>query len=110
MPEDLADVEKSDAAFQGFNSCPIGTPIRAAGGAEKHLAYDQSSMADPIPTPPAEPKRGERYFTNVLWNWFSVTVNLLIRFFPSPYIIRKLEAEGYGLWALLFTLNPVKCR
>ncbi len=55
-------------------------------------------------TTSTEPKRGERYLTNVLWNWFGAGVNLLVGFFLSPYIIRKLGTEGFGLWALLFSL------
>ncbi len=48
-------------------------------------------------------KRGERFLTNVFWSWLGVAVNIFAGLLLSPYIIRKLGAEGYGLWALLFS-------
>jgi O-antigen/teichoic acid export membrane protein len=47
--------------------------------------------------------RSERFLVNALWSWFGVGANILTGLFVSPYIIRKLGAEGYGVWALLFS-------
>ena len=49
-------------------------------------------------------QHGERFAVNVLWTWLGVAANLFIGFVLSPYIIWKLGAEGYGLWALLFSV------
>lgn len=50
------------------------------------------------------PDRRQRFLSNVLWSWAGVAFNLLIGFVLSPYVIRKLGADGYGAWALLFSL------
>ena len=52
---------------------------------------------------PAE-KKG-RVLSNVLWSGLGVAVNLFAGFILSPYIIRKLGMEGYGLWALAFSIT-----
>ena len=52
---------------------------------------------------PAE-KKG-RFLSNVLWSGLGVAVNLFAGFILSPYIIRKLGLEGYGLWALVFSIT-----
>ena len=52
---------------------------------------------------PAETKG--RFLSNVLWSGLGVAVNLFAGFFLSPYIIRKLGLEGYGLWALVFSIT-----
>jgi O-antigen/teichoic acid export membrane protein len=44
----------------------------------------------------------ERFFVNVIWSWVGVFANFLTGFFLSPYIIRKLGDERYGIWALAF--------
>ena len=57
----------------------------------------------PLQSPAAPPEgRSRRYATNVLWSWLGVVVSLCIGIVLSPYIIRKLGSEGYGLWTLLF--------
>src|SRR5512133_2224983 len=48
--------------------------------------------------------RSERFLINVLWSWTGVAANLFIGFILSPYIIRKLGAERYGIWALIFSI------
>ncbi|HLG99926.1 MAG TPA: oligosaccharide flippase family protein [Bryobacteraceae bacterium] len=48
--------------------------------------------------------RGGRFVRNVLWNWLGTGVNLFIGFVLSPYLILKLGAAGYGLWAIAFSL------
>jgi O-antigen/teichoic acid export membrane protein len=41
---------------------------------------------------------------NVLWSWLAVAANLVIGFVLTPFVIRKLGSEGYGIWTLLFSL------
>jgi len=40
----------------------------------------------------------------VFWNWLGVGAGLFTGILLSPYMIRKLGPEGYGLWALSFAL------
>jgi len=53
---------------------------------------------------PAASKQGERFFSNVLWNWSQVAVTLFSAIILSRYIIRKLGPEGYGLWQLSYSM------
>ena len=55
-------------------------------------------------TQASEPKHAERFFINVLWNWFTVGVNLFISFYLTRYLIRSLTDEQYGVWVLAFSL------
>src|SRR5437879_4821627 len=48
--------------------------------------------------------RGERFVTNVLWGWLAVGVNLIVGLVLSRYIVRKLGAERYGIWVLVFSI------
>ena len=48
--------------------------------------------------------RGQRFVRNVLWNWLGTAVSLFIGFVLSPYLILKLGADGYGVWAITFSL------
>jgi O-antigen/teichoic acid export membrane protein len=48
--------------------------------------------------------RGQRFLRNVLWNWLGTAVSLFIGFVLSPYLILKLGADGYGVWAITFSL------
>ncbi|HYL37274.1 MAG TPA: oligosaccharide flippase family protein [Bryobacteraceae bacterium] len=50
------------------------------------------------------PDRGQRFVRNVLWNWLGTIVSLFIGFILSPYLIAKLGADGYGVWAITFAL------
>ena len=52
----------------------------------------------------SEPKHAERFFINVLWNWFAVGVSLIIGFYLTRFLIRKLTDEQYGVWVLAFSL------
>ena len=47
-------------------------------------------------------KWARRFFVNVVWSWVGVLASFLTSFFLSPYIIRKLGDERYGIWALAF--------
>ncbi|PWT97756.1 MAG: hypothetical protein C5B51_30640 [Terriglobia bacterium] len=53
--------------------------------------------------PPGSP-RAARFFVGVLWNWLGVAINIAIGLMLSPYMVRKLGSERYGIWALVFTL------
>ena len=44
------------------------------------------------------------FFRNALWNVLGFSVSLASGVLLSPYIIRKLGPEGYGVWALAFAL------
>jgi O-antigen/teichoic acid export membrane protein len=48
--------------------------------------------------------RTRRFARNVAWNWLSSGIALVAGVFLSPYLIRKLGSDGYGVWALSFAL------
>ena len=50
------------------------------------------------------PDRGKRFVLNVLWNWLGTGASLFIGFVLSPYLILKLGPDGYGVWAIAFSL------
>lgn len=53
---------------------------------------------------PSSSGRGHRFVGNVVWNWLGVGATLVAGLIISPYLIRKLGAEGYGIWSLSFAL------
>jgi O-antigen/teichoic acid export membrane protein len=57
-----------------------------------------------VPVEPSPQGRTERFVLNVVWNWAGVTISLITGFLLSPYLFRKLGPEGYGIWALAFSL------
>ena len=48
--------------------------------------------------------RSVRFVQSVVWNWAGVSISLITGFLLSPYLFRKLGPEGYGIWALSFSL------
>src|SRR5581483_9343822 len=48
--------------------------------------------------------RGARFIKNVLWSWIGVGATLASGFIISPYLIRKLGPEAYGIWAISLAL------
>jgi O-antigen/teichoic acid export membrane protein len=58
----------------------------------------------PPPVEPLRQGRSQKFVLNVAWNWAGVAVSLIIGFVLSPYLFRKLGPEGYGIWALTFSL------
>ena len=58
----------------------------------------------PAPLEPLPGGRSERFVRSVAWNWAGVTISLITGFLLSPYLFRKLGPEGYGIWALSFSL------
>ncbi len=45
-----------------------------------------------------------RYLTNILWSWAGVGLTILVGFFLSPFIIRRIGDTGFGLWSLTLGL------
>jgi O-antigen/teichoic acid export membrane protein len=56
------------------------------------------------PSEPARPPQAARFLIDVLWNWLAVGTNIFAGVLLTPYIIRKLGDERYGIWALAFAL------
>ncbi|MEP6715535.1 MAG: oligosaccharide flippase family protein [Terriglobia bacterium] len=48
--------------------------------------------------------RVQKYISNVLWSWAGVILTILIGFFISPYIIRRVGETHFGIWALALSL------
>lgn len=48
--------------------------------------------------------RTRRYLVNVLWNWASVLVLIVVGFVLSPFMVRQLGASDYGAWTLALSL------
>src|SRR5579871_328807 len=48
--------------------------------------------------------RAARFIINAFWTWLGVGATLLTGFLLSPYLVRKLGPEGYGIWVLSFSL------
>jgi O-antigen/teichoic acid export membrane protein len=61
-------------------------------------------MGSPAAPPISPPSHSERFLANVLWSWSGVATNIGLALFLNPYMIRKLGAERYGIWALIFTV------
>jgi O-antigen/teichoic acid export membrane protein len=61
----------------------------------------QTDAVKPIPT---NARRGERFILSLLWNWMGVAAGLFTGLLLSPYLIRKLGPEAYGLWTLSFAV------
>src|SRR5260221_2487473 len=59
-------------------------------------------MATPASESPSH-GRSERFLRSVLWNWLSVAVVLGTGFFLSPYMIRKIGDDNFGLWSLILS-------
>jgi O-antigen/teichoic acid export membrane protein len=49
-------------------------------------------------------KRRSRFLGSVLWSWLGVVVSVFAGILLSPITIRKLGAEGYGVWIIVITL------
>src|SRR5260370_15261941 len=45
-----------------------------------------------------------RFAVNAIWSWISVVVTLAAGVLLAPYMIRKLGADGYGIWSLVFSV------
>ena len=49
-------------------------------------------------SPDQRPVRNSGFVTNVLWNWVGTLITLVVAFFLSPLLVRKLGESDYGLW------------
>jgi O-antigen/teichoic acid export membrane protein len=45
-----------------------------------------------------------QYILNILWSWIGVAALILNGMLVSPYLIRRLGADTYGIWALGLSL------
>ncbi len=45
------------------------------------------------------------YARNITANWIGYGVNLVVMFFMSPFVVRTLGDERYGIWSLLMSLT-----
>src|SRR3954471_8871634 len=61
-------------------------------------------MTVPAGSPPPRPVERPGFLDNVLWNWFGISISLFSAFFLSPFIIRRLGDDNYGLWAVTTAL------
>lgn len=61
---------------------------------------DQASIEQPA----TSAHHAERFLINVIWGWVSVITNFVAGIFLSPYMIRQLGPERYGIWVLAFSL------
>jgi len=61
-----------------------------------------------MPQPAAEAKpvrpHRERFIINVLWSWTGVVASLFQGFIITPFIIRRLGEEHYGIWLIIFSI------
>jgi O-antigen/teichoic acid export membrane protein len=48
--------------------------------------------------------RTSNFLTNVLWSWSGVAVNLFAGFFLSPFLIRRLGTDNFGIWTLVLVM------
>lgn len=54
-------------------------------------------------SPPAVSQK-KSFTTSVLWNWSLIALNVFTAFGLTPYLIRRLGDEGYGVWTLTFSM------
>lgn len=61
-------------------------------------------MAQPA-TEDIQTPRAKRFVSGVLWNWAGVGIQLFTGIIVTPYLIRRLGTERYGIWALVYSLT-----
>lgn len=59
-------------------------------------------MADHSTQPAAS--GSERFVANVIWNWLGMLSNLAAAFLLTPYMLRRLGDQRYGMWSLTYSL------
>jgi len=52
----------------------------------------------------AAANRTSNFLTNVLWSWSGVAVNIFAGFFLSPFLIRRLGTDNFGVWTLVLAM------
>ena len=58
---------------------------------------------DDQPTQPVRSGSG-RFVTNVIWNWLGMLSNIAAAFLLTPYMLRRLGDQRYGMWSLTYSL------
>jgi O-antigen/teichoic acid export membrane protein len=53
---------------------------------------------------PSNAGRTARFLHNVLWSWAGVLINIFTGFALSPFIIRRLGSDDFGVWTLVLSL------
>ena len=53
---------------------------------------------------PATKTRTSSFLTNVLWSWSGVAINIFAGFFLSPFLIRRLGTDNFGVWTLVLVM------
>ncbi|HTS62464.1 MAG TPA: oligosaccharide flippase family protein [Candidatus Acidoferrales bacterium] len=53
---------------------------------------------------PSTAHHQRRFVTNVLWSWSGVAASLFQGIIITRIVIRRLGAEHYGIWALIFSI------
>ena len=61
-------------------------------------------MPQPATVAKAVRPHGERFIVNVLWSWTGVAAGFFQGFIITPFIIRRLGAEHYGIWLIIFSI------
>ena len=62
---------------------------------------ETSATADNAKPTSAKP----RVFRNVMSNWGAYVLAMGVNFFLSPYVVRHLGDNGYGVWTLILSLT-----
>jgi O-antigen/teichoic acid export membrane protein len=47
---------------------------------------------------------GRRFVVNVAWNWATAVLNILTAIILTPFVLRKLGEDHFGLWAFTVSL------
>ncbi len=69
------------------------------------LQPPNDGVLDPASAPDgAAGARHPSFLANVLWNWVGVAATMFSAVVLSPYIVRKLGPDAFGVWALVFSL------
>src|SRR5947207_14923711 len=53
---------------------------------------------------PSAAHHGRRFVTNVLWSWTGVAASFFQGLIIPPLLLRKLDAEHYGIWQQIFSI------
>ena len=61
------------------------------------------SQQEELKTAGAAKDRTGRFLRSILWSWLPVLSNLFAGFVLTPYLIRRLGDDRFGLWGLSFS-------
>lgn len=57
-------------------------------------------VRSPVTSTHKQMAAGKRLAVNVVMNWASTAVNMVVPFFLTPFVVRHLGSTGYGVWIL----------